>query len=180
MRSRKTLMLYGANTTLGWRVVRMISPEEGERREATGSYRRVYDGMTNALLGFQIVGVEIQRGDEDLPTRRSSHSISSGENRTNAGLDGKSHTFGLAEDLRLERKVPEDHVERVQEKVRVYPLLRDKASIVRRVAAESCGQGIVYVGGSTPAGCNLREELQLRNGDEQLEELVALSEKACA
>jgi hypothetical protein len=138
--ARKTLFLYGSNVNLGWRVVRMISLDEGLRREARGTYRRVYDGMTNALLGFQLV--ETVRGDQDaIRSQHTPAAISAAEMQTNAGLDGKSLTAGLPEDLRLERKVPEDHVERVQEKVRVYPFIKPKSTpIVRRVAAAICDQ----------------------------------------
>jgi hypothetical protein len=157
--ARKTLQLFASNNTLGYRVVRMISPEEGERRAATGAYKPIYHDLTNALLGYQLAKFETTRGDQEMQSQASTASISCAEMRTNAGLEGKSHTAGLPEDLRLERKVPEDHVERVQEKVRVYPFVRSKAHVVRILAGEVCDrmQDLIADGEPVDASLDLDE-----------------------
>ena len=115
----KKVCLFPANTTLGWRVIRMVTVEQGEMHEARANWRRVYDSITGELIGFQLIAPEASRYDKDLPSMPSSASISKSEMQINA--ESTSLTAGLAEDMRLELKVPEDHTERVQAKVRVWP-----------------------------------------------------------
>lgn len=130
MRSGR-LMLYGAHTTLGWRIVRSIQFEEGERRVACGAFRRVHDSVTGKLLGYQVVGTAEARGDRDLPSMASPAAISAREMQANAGELGRSRTRGLAEEDRLSRRdqkngrlLPaEDFVERTVAKIRVFPLI---------------------------------------------------------
>ena len=116
------MLLFGATTTLGWRVVRMVSFAEGEKRAGRGSVRRVYDEVTNEHIGYQLVSSHEQRGDRDLRSQPSTASISMREMQLNAE---RSRTVGLTEERRMERVAlglaPEDLVERVQCKVRVFP-----------------------------------------------------------
>lgn len=122
-RQRSKLLLYGANTTLGWRILRTIYPREGERGVERGTMRMVYDEINGHLLGYQVLGASEQRGDQDLPSMPSAASISFNEMQINAGTafeKGKSQTAGLPEHRRAERHIPEDRVERVQQKVRMF------------------------------------------------------------
>jgi hypothetical protein len=120
-RQHSKLLLYGANTTLGWRILRTIYPREGERGVERGTMREVYDEITGHLLGYQVLGAGELRGDQDLPSLTSTAAISQREMQINAGELGRSHTAGLREQDRIERRVPEDRVERVQRKVFVFP-----------------------------------------------------------
>jgi hypothetical protein len=126
-------LLYGANTTLGWRVVRTISFEEGERREAAGSLRRVNDSISGNHIGYQIVPTSERRGDRDLPSLSSTASISQREMEINAGEGGHSRTAGMTEERRLEQRVPEDRIERVQAKVAVYAYVTGKSGSILEV-----------------------------------------------
>lgn len=121
---RKRFLCYSANTTLGWRVVRMESFEKGERMVELGSWRRVHDAINGNHIGYQPLSAESQRGDRDLQSQASSSSISAGEMMINAFTgfeDGRSRTAHLCEKDRAARHVPEDRVERVQCKVLVFP-----------------------------------------------------------
>lgn len=122
-RQNSKLLLYGANTTLGWRILRTIYPREGERGVERGTMREVHDSITGHLLGYQVLGANEQRGDQDLASQPSTAAISRSEMEINAFArfeDGKSHTAGLSEDRRAARRVPEDRVERVQQKVLMF------------------------------------------------------------
>jgi hypothetical protein len=122
-RTTNQLMLYGWNTTLGWRIVRSIHPREGRLGVECGRMREVREQFTNKLLGYQILGASEQRGDVDLPSLSSSASISLREMQLNSGEAGSSRTRGLSEDRRLMRKVPEDAVERAERKIQVFPFV---------------------------------------------------------
>jgi len=106
----------------GRKIVRRTSRADAEIREALGLWRREYDTMTGELLGFRIVGAETNKVDSDLRSIQTSASISEGEMQMNVHC---SHTYGLRERDRLELikagEFPEDEVERVRAKVRVYP-----------------------------------------------------------
>lgn len=114
------LLVYGANTTLGWRVIRTISFEKGERGIEQGKFRRVNDEITGKHLGYQFISSAEQHGDKDLPSLPSAATISQREMQINAGEIGRSRTAGLREQDRELLRVPEDRVERVQAKIRVY------------------------------------------------------------
>lgn len=132
--SRKKYFLYPAETSLGWRVVRMVSLEQGLRKEADGCWRRVLDETTRNLIGFQLIAIRSERGDRDLPTMRSSAAISKSDMELNVA---RSRTAGMDEEHRLEReaagRLPEDRVERVQCKVIVYPYVNGKRGDILRV-----------------------------------------------
>jgi hypothetical protein len=112
----------------GWRVARLVSYEQAERKEDEGSWRRLNDPLTGALIGFEIIAVNDTAGDEDVRSMRSSASISSSEMEVNAGArffrGDRSRTVGSSEDRRAELaamgRAPEDRAERVQAKVAVY------------------------------------------------------------
>lgn len=119
--SRKTMYLFPAETTLGWRIIRMVSMKQGLEQERSGAWRRVLEGITGELIGFQLMAAKPERVDKDLPSLRSSASITSSEMVLNCG---RSRTAGLCEDKRMERvaqgRMPEDQIERVQRKVMVF------------------------------------------------------------
>lgn len=117
----KRLLLFSDNTTLGWRVLRTITREEGERRVGRGVMRQVLDPMTRNLIGYQILGESERRGDQDLTSFATTASISLREMQINAGEHGRSRTAGLREPERALRDEPEDEVERIQRKVMVFP-----------------------------------------------------------
>jgi hypothetical protein len=122
-----SLNLYPADVTLGWRVIRRVSQARGERKLALGEWREVHDEYGN-LQGYQVLATF--KTDLDLPSGASSTSITVSECELNAGLRGKSRTYGLDEDERLSRRnqqtgkalPPEDAIERARAKVREWPL----------------------------------------------------------
>lgn len=117
----------------GDRIIRRTDLRTAELHEQAGAWRRDYDPRTGVLKGFRIIGVELRRVDSDLRSMHTTASISAAEMETNLG---SSRTYGLREDERLERirqgKPPEDRVERVKAKVRVYAYVgASKGDILR-------------------------------------------------
>jgi len=112
--------LFGSDAR-GWRVIRRVRLDQGRRQCMRGTWREVYSDSTCELIGFQLLSTEALKGDESIPSMRSTASIREHEIEANAGLCGCSYTSRLAEDLRLERKRPEDFIERTEAKVRVWP-----------------------------------------------------------
>lgn len=145
--SRPVLYLFHSRTTLGWRVVRPIRFEQGERKVTCGSMRRVNDGAGNHI-GYQILEAPAERGDKDITSQPSAVAISVSEMQVNA--ECTSRTEGMAEPRRLERLArigeAEDLVERVQMKVKVYAHLgAAKGDILRvwpRNAAKPLAAGV--------------------------------------
>lgn len=105
----------------GFQVLTRASVEMGEQHERLGVWRREYDPTTGEWIGYRVIGKEARKVDSDLQTMHSTPSISASEMQINVA---RSRTAGLTEPHRLERAVagrlPEDKVERVQAKVRVY------------------------------------------------------------
>jgi hypothetical protein len=105
-------------------VICRVSLERAERLETRGVYRREYCPSTGVLLGFRVVGYEARKIDSDLKSMPSTASISSSEMNLNVE---RSRTYGMREEERLSRiksgRDPEDKVERVQAKVRVYAIV---------------------------------------------------------
>jgi len=65
----RRVLLFPANTSQGWRVIRMVTTQQGETQEAKGKWRRVTDANTGNLIGFQLLapgmaseGIHIVRG----------------------------------------------------------------------------------------------------------------------
>lgn len=135
------LWLYHTDTTLGWRKLHRVHFRYGEKKVARGLMRRVNDEMGNHI-GYQPLALPASCGDRDLRTQPSAASISLREMKINA--EARSRTAGLPAHRRDERVAagcaPEDHVERVQRKVQVFPHVgSDKGDILRvwpRNAAE--------------------------------------------
>ena len=149
-REAKMVYLYGASSTLGWRIVRRIPPHEGERGVESGRMRHLYDTLTGKLLGYQLISNAERRGDRDLPSMASAASISVREMQANAGELGASRTARLAEDDRVSRRdlnghlLPaEDFVERSRAKVAVFPLVGSKRGDIVRAWKVAEAQGLL-------------------------------------
>ena len=121
---RRFLYLWGSDAR-GWRVIHhKVRLDYGRRQCARGIWRERFDEETCELVGFQLLSPEEMAGDVDLETMPgSTATIKKAEMEALAGLRGASRTAGLYEDARLERRQPEDFVERTEAKVRVYPFV---------------------------------------------------------
>jgi hypothetical protein len=108
----------------GYRLLTRTSLKDALIYEALGVWRREYDKTTGAMLGFRLVGAEINKVDSDLRHVGTTVAISRTEMEVNAAGTRASHTFGLREADRLARMKngmpPEDKAERTMAKVRVY------------------------------------------------------------
>jgi hypothetical protein len=125
--SERSIAVYPADTSLGWRVIRMVSPNVALGKLALGVWREVFDEHRN-FVGCQVL--QTVKTDSELPSGASSTSITVNECELNAGLGGKSRTAGMPEDKRLSRfrttangilpLPPEDAIERAQAKVKEW------------------------------------------------------------
>lgn len=126
-------LLFAAETTLGWRVVRRVSGAQGEEMLARGQWRDVYDASGNHI-GYQVIAS--YKTDLEILSGSSSCSITAREIELNAGLRGRSRTAGMSEEQRISRRAPrtgsplppEDAIERAIAKVKEWPRShRDRA-----------------------------------------------------
>ena len=130
--------LFSADTSAGWRIVRLVSFDRGCEKVAAGLWAEVHDDFGN-LVGFQVKTAV--RGDFDLASMHAPAHITPAEMRLAAGLSGESRTAGKTEDQRQEymmgaprgRRQLEDAVERAQAKVRVYPQITGAKQDILRV-----------------------------------------------
>ena len=140
-RGSKRFPVYAAETLLGWRVMRYVLFVRGEDMVAAGKWREVYDEQNNHI-GFQ--EMPGRQRDEQKLSMQSSTGLVAHDIVLNAGRafkGGKSRTVGLTEDQRLNRVhgqtgkplPPEDAVELVEAKVRIWPELKDDKQDVLRV-----------------------------------------------
>ena len=133
--NRKCFDLYPSETILGWRVIRKVSFAEGDLKVTLGAWREVYDEFYNHV-GYQIGG---GANSVVMPSRPSPSGIVRREMEINAL--GVSRTARLNEDRRMSRVhhetgkalPPEDAVERIQAKVRVWPNVDAAAKDILRV-----------------------------------------------
>jgi hypothetical protein len=129
---RDAVKVYAAEG--GDRIIRRTDLATAELHEAMGSWRREYDTASGFLKGFRVIGVELRREDSDLCTMHSTAAISANEMQVNVE---RSRTHGMRELQRLERakagRLPEDQVERVQAKVRVYAVIMPAKGDILRV-----------------------------------------------
>lgn len=118
----------------GFRVIRMETSENAERLVLREVLRPVFDQVTGALLGYRVDGAEAQKVDADVKSIRSTITISPAEMELNCQ---RSRTYGLREEQRREREAnglePEDRVERVRAKVRVYARIGSGKGDILRV-----------------------------------------------
>jgi hypothetical protein len=131
--TRKRFYLYPSETSLGWRMIRMVSAVEGDSKVNAGEWRRVLDPISHLHIGYQLCAPEMSRGDYEMPSMFSPAAISAAEMQVNAGLHGGSRTAHLSEDRRLERRVVEDRVERTRAKVLVWPRVGPARGDILRV-----------------------------------------------
>lgn len=128
--SSKKFHVYAAETILGWRVVQKASGSRGDEMVARGLWREVCNEQYEHI-GYQVLVPGMSK-DVIMPSQPSSTGIARHEMEVNAGAcmsGGGSKTAGLQEDKRISRKhlrsgkvlPPEDVVERIQAKVRVWP-----------------------------------------------------------
>jgi hypothetical protein len=122
------IIVFSADTALGWRALSRCSVAEYHRRLARGEVRPVHDGF-GRLIGCQ----PIKRTDQSIPSRPSAVCLTVSEMVLFAGQafkDGRSRTARMTEQQRLQRAsrthprtgkflAPEDAIERVTEKVRM-------------------------------------------------------------
>lgn len=116
-RARKSglVNLYPSNTTLGWRLVGLVTPSVAAEKLATGEYREVYDDADN-FLGVQMLASKKRLDHSSNP---SSCSISLNEIKRIAGLEGESVTLNLS--MREHARVAEDAIERAINKLMQWP-----------------------------------------------------------
>lgn len=109
------------------RVLQRASAQQAEIYERSGIWRREYDGVTGAHIGFRVIGREMRRVDMDLRTMQTPATLTKAAIETIAGCRGSSHTAHLSEADRLERvrngRAPEDQIERDLAKFEVYPFV---------------------------------------------------------
>jgi hypothetical protein len=124
-KGERSVNVYPPDTSLGWRVIYMVSALKAAERLAAGVWREVYDEY-GSFWGCQVVANFGK--DEAILSGASSTSITVSELELNAGLRGKSRTVGLSEEQRIARingkgkpLPPEDAIERAQAKVKQWP-----------------------------------------------------------
>lgn len=118
----------------GRKVIRRTTRLDAEKYEAQGLWCREYDTQSGELIGFRLVGAEVNKVDSDLQSTHTTAGISPSEMQLNVC---HSRTYGMREVDRLalikNGDLPEDVVERTQAKVRVYRLVgAAKGDILRR------------------------------------------------
>jgi hypothetical protein len=121
------LPLFSSDSEMASRILRRVSPAEAEKFEAMGLWERRYDTRSGELIGYWMCA---KRDDRDVPSAGWTPTAISGDEMeinaaTVAFAGNRSRTVGLSEERRLERVkqgLPaEDHAERVQCKVLVFP-----------------------------------------------------------
>jgi hypothetical protein len=131
--------LFSADSETSCRIVRRVSMDEAEKFEAMGVWERRYDHFSGELMGFRLCD---RKDDSDLPSSGwTPAAISTSEMETNAAsfafVGDWSRTAGLSEERRLEREKQgfpaEDHAERVQRKVLVFPHVGSAKKDILRV-----------------------------------------------
>lgn len=118
----------------GFRVIDRISREEAELRVRMEVLAPVFDQLNGTHLGYRIAGADLNQVDADLQSIHTPAAISRREMELNLE---RSRTRGLSEGRRLERlkngELPEDQIERVQAKVRVYAAIGSGKGDILRV-----------------------------------------------
>ncbi len=124
-RAGREFYYFDENTTLGWAILRSISFEAGERQVALGVARRVLDYVGNHI-GYQ--RATPPPAPTQATTLTAAQTFSAADVMLNAGTvfrNGRSRTARLNEEQRKDRVSngfeAEDHIERVTERLRLYP-----------------------------------------------------------
>ena len=115
-----------------WRLIRRVRLDYGRRQCARGVWRERFDSNCE-LAGFRLLSPEEKAGDIDLLTMPgSTATLKQPEMEAIAGLRGASRTAGLCEEKKLERRQPDDFVERTENKFRVYPYVGARVGDILR------------------------------------------------
>ncbi|HVJ09711.1 MAG TPA: hypothetical protein VM554_15140 [Acidisarcina sp.] len=136
--AKRAFILYLYNTSLGWRMdpeCGHVSFAMGEEKVRLGQWRRVYDGVSGAHLGYQPLRAP-QRDRSVLPGIPVATTITEGEMDLNAGqcfADGKSLSVALRDELRRAGQrigLPDaDAVEEAAFKVKHYRQIGDDQAV---------------------------------------------------
>lgn len=131
-RSTNQLRVFAADG--GFQVIRRETREHAELLVMQEMLRPEFDQRTGELLGYRVLGAELRKVDSDMRSMRSSITISAAEMELNCE---RSRTEKSSEAWRrkLEAKgfPPEDRVERVRAKVRVYAVIGGAKGDILRV-----------------------------------------------
>lgn len=117
----------------GLRPIQRVSLAEAEMLEKLGSVTPVFDSQAG-LLGFRACGGMLEKMDSDLKSIRLAAMMTEPQMEMNVG---RSQTRGLREAGRLQLikdgKPPEDAIERVQAKIRVWGRIGSSKGDILRV-----------------------------------------------
>lgn len=118
----------------GFRVLRREPRDKAERLVMLEVLRPEFDQATGDLLGYRVLGADLKKVDSEVRSVLSSTTITAREMQLNLA---RSRTYGLNEEHRAERMkagdAPEDAVERVQAKIRVYAVVGSARGDILRV-----------------------------------------------
>lgn len=125
---------YPVFKAIGRDVIRRTTLAEAEHLEKRQIWERVYNTQNGELRGFRVIGADVNKVDSDLASIASRTTISAHDMELNVQ---RSRTHGLREEDRLARMKrglqPEDAVERVKAKVRVYAVITPAKGDILRV-----------------------------------------------
>jgi hypothetical protein len=126
----RSIDVYVADQSRGWRVVRQVTPVFAYDKVSRGLWSEMFDSY-GTFVGVQVIAAV--KTDQDLLSGASSVTITANEVMINAGCRGRSRTIGMCEEQRINRRAdgpngdgralpPEDRIERVMAKVKQWPL----------------------------------------------------------
>jgi hypothetical protein len=122
----------------GFQAIRRESREHAEQLVMREILRPEFDQVTGELKGYRVLGAEMRKVDTDVRSIPSTAGISGpnpathrvGEMELNCE---RSRTERMREDVRRQQPVPEDRVERIHAKVRVYAKIGPARGDILRV-----------------------------------------------
>ena len=139
--SDKRFNLYPPDSSDRIRIVRKVSAAEAADHICNGTWKdgEEYDGFPCFHMVANV------KPDLDMASSESDVGISVFEMEVNAGMYGVSRTCGLSEVQRLTQPKdkmghappPEDLIERIQAKVRVWPMVHSRKKHILRVWPKS-------------------------------------------
>jgi hypothetical protein len=160
-KSTEKFILFAANTTLGWSVIRRVTFRFGEAKVAARKWRQIQDQF-GTHIGYQplVCVMPVPKAKEDLRDKLPPTQLKAKDARLIAGLSGKSKTAGLSEGRRLKRHAkydvdkilaPEDAIERAQEKVKQWPFPASRIDKGKKKSAPVFGDRATRVYPKPPA-----------------------------
>lgn len=122
----RSIDVFAADTSLGWRIVRQVSAMYAYQKVTEGKWVEIFDDIGN-FYGVKIVAAV--KSDQELLSGTSATTVTARDAMLYAGLGGASQTIGRSEDYRITRYSrvtckalpPEDRIERVMAKVAQWP-----------------------------------------------------------